>query len=72
MLKRYIVFLSRLCVSKYLIVIMVMLFMGMVFAIMKNPPNLILFYAQLAGALVIIIYTTIKRRRTQPRATRKR
>lgn len=58
--------------SKYLIIIMVMLVMGMVFAIMKTPPNLILFYAQLAGALIIIVYTTIKRRRTQPRATKRR
>ncbi|WKT58084.1 hypothetical protein QVH35_00685 [Candidatus Nitrosotenuis chungbukensis] len=57
--------------SKYLIIIMVMLAMGMVFAIMRDPPNLVLFYAQLAGALVIIVYTTIKRRRTQPRAKRR-
>lgn len=57
--------------GKYLIIILVMLAMGMVFAIMKSPPNLVLFYAQLAGALVIITYTTIKRRRTQPRAKRR-
>jgi hypothetical protein len=71
MLKRYIVFLSRVLVDKYLIIILVMLFMGMVFAIMRTPPSLELFYAQLAGALVIIVYNTIKKRRTQPRAKRK-
>lgn len=71
MLKRYIVFLSRLWVGKYLIIILVMLFMGMVFAIMKNPPNLVLFYGQLAGALIVIVYSTIKKRRTQPRAKRR-
>jgi hypothetical protein len=48
-----------------------MLFMGMVFAIMKNPPNLVLFYGQLAGALIVIVYSTIKKRRTQPRAKRR-
>lgn len=71
MLKRYIVFLSRIMVDRYLIIILVMLFMGMVFAIMRTPPSLELFYAQLAGALVIIVYNTIKKRRTQPRAKRK-
>jgi len=71
MLKRYIVFLSRLCVDKYLLIILTMLSVGMVFAILKNPPSLELFYGQLAGALIIIVYSTIKKRRTQPRAKRR-
>jgi hypothetical protein len=30
--------------------------------VFKNPPDLVLFYAQLAGALVIIAYSTVKNR----------
>jgi len=72
MLKRYIVFLSVLCVDKYLLVILIMLVVGMGFAIMKSPPSLELFYGQLAGALIIIAYSTIKNRRTLPRAKKRR
>jgi uncharacterized integral membrane protein len=72
MSKRYIVFLSRLTMGKYLLIILTVLSVGMVFAVMKNPPNLVLFYAQLAGALIIIVYSTIKKRRTQPRAKKRR
>jgi hypothetical protein len=72
MLKRYIVFLSSLCVDKYLLVVLIMLVVGMGFAIMKSPPSLELFYGQLAGALIIIAYTTIKNRRTQPKSKKRR
>ena len=58
--------------GKYLLIILTVLSVGMVFSVMKNPPNLVLFYAQLAGALIIIIYSTIKKRRTQPRAKKRR
>jgi cyanate permease len=71
MLKRYIVFLFRPYVDKYLLIILTMLCVGMVFAMMQTPFNLVLFYGQLAGALVIIAYTTIKNRRTTPRAKRR-
>lgn len=71
MLKRYIVFLSSLDVDKYLLVVLVMLVVGMGFAIMKNPPSLELFYGQLAGALIIIAYSTIKNRKTQNKAKKR-
>lgn len=61
--------------DKYLLVILVMLAVGMAFAIMKSPNDqlrLPLFYGQLAGALVIIAYSTIKNRRTLPRAKKRR
>ncbi|MBI5147161.1 MAG: hypothetical protein HZA84_08115 [Thaumarchaeota archaeon] len=57
--------------DKYLLIILTMLSVGMVFAVMRTPPSLELFYGQLAGALIIIIYSTIKKRRTQPRAKRR-
>jgi len=59
-------------VDKYLLVILIMLVVGMGFAIMKSPPSLELFYGQLAGALIIIAYSTIKNRRTLPRAKKRR
>ena len=61
--------------DKYLLVILIMLVVGMGFVIMKNPNDqlrLPLFYGQLAGALVIIAYSTIKNRRTLPRAKKRR
>ena len=61
--------------DKYLLVILVMLAAGMAFAIMKDPNDpsrLPLFYGQLAGALIIIVYSTFKNRRTQPRAKKRR
>ncbi|HSA97676.1 MAG TPA: hypothetical protein VLF17_01190 [Candidatus Nitrosotenuis sp.] len=58
--------------DKYLLVILIMLVVGMGFAIMKSPPSLELFYGQLAGALIIIAYSTIKNRRTVPRAKKRR
>lgn len=58
--------------DKYLLVVLIMLVVGMGFAIMKSPPSLELFYGQLAGALIIIAYTTIKNRRTQPKSKKRR
>jgi hypothetical protein len=50
-------------VDKYLFVILILLISGMGFAmVFKNPPDLVLFYAQLAGALIIIAYSTVKNR----------
>lgn len=71
MLKRYIVFLSSLCVDKYLLVILIMLVVGMGFAIMKTPPSLELFYGQLAGAFIIIAYSTIKNRKNQNKSKKR-
>jgi len=49
-------------VDKYLLIILIVLIMGMGFAIFKNPPSVELFYAQLAGALIIIVYSTFRER----------
>ena len=53
-------------------VILIFLVAGMGFAIMKSPPSLELFYGQLAGALIIIAYSTIKNRRTLPKAKKRK
>lgn len=58
--------------DKYLLVILMFLVVGMGFAIMKSPPSLELFYGQLAGALIIIAYSTIKNRRTLPKAKKRK
>jgi hypothetical protein len=52
-------------VDKYLLVMMALLILGMVFTATKglDGQNLVIFYAQLAGALVIIAYSTIKDRK---------
>ncbi len=52
--------------DKYLFIIMILLVAGMVFAVLQglqDPNNLVLFYAQLAGALIIIAYSTMKNRK---------
>lgn len=51
--------------DKYLLIILIVLIMGMGFAIFKNPPSVELFYAQLAGALIIIVYSTLRERRNR-------
>jgi uncharacterized membrane protein YjjB (DUF3815 family) len=57
--------------DKYLFVILILLIAGMVFSIFKNPPSLELFYAQLAGALVIIAYSTLRNRKKKNSEKRK-
>lgn len=49
--------------DKYLVVVLVFLIAGMGIAITKDPPVLGLFYAMLAGAIIIIIYSAMKSRR---------
>lgn len=58
--------------DKYLLIVLIMLVAGMVFSILKNPPSLELFYGQLAGALIIIMYTTYKGRIKRKSEKRKR
>jgi zinc transporter ZupT len=48
-----------------------MLALGMAFAIVQNPPNLAFFYGQLAGAFIIIAYSTIKTRKSRKNAKKK-
>ena len=53
--------------DKYLLIILIMLVMGMIFFSvykdLENPYNLMIFYVQLAGALIIVAYSTVKDRR---------
>jgi hypothetical protein len=49
--------------DKYLLMMIIVLTMGMGFAIFKEPPSLELFYAQLAGAFIIVGYSTYKERK---------
>ncbi|MEO9308733.1 MAG: hypothetical protein ABI337_00375 [Nitrososphaera sp.] len=49
--------------DKYLFIILILLIAGMAFSIFKNPPSIDLFYAQLAGAFIIIAYSTYKNRK---------
>jgi hypothetical protein len=58
-------------VDKYLFVILILLIAGMAFAVFKNPPSLELFYAQLAGTLIIIAYSTIRNRKKRNSEKRK-
>jgi hypothetical protein len=60
------------CVDKYLFVILIMLALGMAFTIFKSSPRLDLFYAQLAGALIIIAYSTYKNRKKHQNAKKRR
>lgn len=60
------------CVDKYLVVILIVLIMGMGFVIFKNPPSLELFYGQLAGALIIIAYSTFKNRKNSLNTKKKK
>lgn len=55
--------------DKYLLIILILLVMGMIFSIAKDfeNPDLLLFYVQLAGALIIVAYSTAKDRRKRKR-----
>jgi hypothetical protein len=57
--------------DKYLLVMLIILTMGMGFSIFKEPPSLEFFYAQLAGAFVIVGYSTYKERKTRKSSKKK-
>ena len=58
--------------DKYLVIVLVMLVMGMIFSIVKSPPNIILFYAQMAGAIGVIMYASYRNRKNYQNKKRKR
>lgn len=60
-------------VDKYLLIMLIVLIMGMAFSVFKDlqNPDLVLFYAQLAGAIIIIGYSTFKNRNNR-KSTKKR
>ena len=49
--------------DKYYLIVMMLLVGGMVIGITQVPPRLELFYGGLAGAIIIIAYSTYKNRR---------
>jgi uncharacterized integral membrane protein len=49
-----------------------LLITGMIIAVTSDPFQLNLFYAMLGGAIIIIIYSTIKNRRAQKELRRQR
>lgn len=59
--------------DKYLLIMLIVLIMGMAFSVFKDlqNPDLVLFYAQLAGAIIIIGYSTFKNRNNR-KSTKKR
>jgi len=50
--------------DKYLLIILMFMIAGMIIALTRNPEP-VLFYASLGGAIIIIIYGSMKTRREQ-------
>ena len=51
--------------DKYVLVVLIFLIGGMIIGITQEPPRLELFYGGLAGAIILITYSSIKNRREQ-------
>jgi len=49
-----------------------LLITGMIIAVTKEPPVFPLFYTMLGGAIIVIMYGTIKNRRAQKELRRQR
>jgi Flp pilus assembly protein TadB len=58
-------------VGRYLLAILIIMVMGMIFSVVYGP-NLLLFYAHLAGALVVIAYYTYSGRKKRQSEKRRR
>ena len=58
--------------DKYYLIVMMLLIGGMVIGITQVPPRLELFYGGLAGAIIIIAYSTYKNRRERQAERRAR
>jgi len=59
-------------VDKYLLIILMFLVAGMLIAATREPQVWGLFYSMLAGAIIIIIYSSWKSRKEQKELRRKR
>lgn len=59
--------------DKYLLIMLIVLIMGMAFSVFKDiqNPDLVLFYAQLVGAIIIIGYSTFKNRNNRKNAKKR-
>ena len=51
--------------DKYVLVVLIFLIGGMIIGITQEPKRLELFYGGLAGAIILIMYSSIKNRREQ-------
>jgi bacteriorhodopsin len=51
--------------DKYLLIILMFMIAGMIIAITRPTFEFVLFYASLGGAIIIIIYGSMKTRREQ-------
>jgi 4-hydroxybenzoate polyprenyltransferase len=52
-------------VDKYLLIILMFMIAGMGIAITRDPPVISMFYAMLGGAIIIIVYASMKSRKEQ-------
>ncbi len=71
-LKSYIFFQLPVFMGKYSMVMLAFLIAGMIIAATSKPFNTPMFYAMLAGAIVIIGYTTMHNRKEHQRIKRER
>ncbi|HSB50699.1 MAG TPA: hypothetical protein VLC72_05165 [Nitrosopumilaceae archaeon] len=58
--------------DKYLLIVLMFLIAGMIIAVTKEIPEWGLFYSMLAGALIVIFYSSWKGRKEQKELRKKR
>ncbi len=58
--------------DKYLLIIMMFLIAGMIIAVTREPQVWGLFYSMLAGAIIVIFYSSWKSRKEQKELRKKR
>ena len=58
--------------DKYLLVVLAFLIAGMGIGITRDPPQFILFYSMLAGALIVIFYSSYKTRKQKQKERKER
>ncbi|HEU03821.1 MAG TPA: hypothetical protein ENH95_01665 [Nitrosopumilus sp.] len=58
--------------DKYLLIIMMFLIAGMIIAVTRAPFSPGLFYSMLAGAIILIVYSSWKSRKEQKELREKR
>lgn len=59
-------------VDKYLMVVLVFLIAGMGIAVTRAPPQYLMFYSMLAGAIGVILYSSFKARKQRQEENKKR
>lgn len=58
--------------GKYLMIVLILFITGMGIGILRDPPQYGLFYAMLAGAIVVILYAPLKSRWEQKKLRRQK